>query len=57
MKRLLSKVKNNSTAEKVAAIPNFRGKYKHLDLMKELTKSRRQDRQPDRQSASVATGV
>jgi hypothetical protein len=45
MKRVPPKVKKKSKAKKSAAIRSFRGKYKHLDLMQELTKFRKEDRQ------------
>ena len=47
MKRVPPKAKKKSKAKKVAAIRRLRGKYKHLDLMKELSESRKQDRQRD----------
>ena len=47
MKQVPPKAKKKKTKKKPAAI-RLRGKYKHLDLMKELTKSRKEDRQRDR---------
>ncbi len=44
MKRVPPKAKKKK-AKKAATIRRLRGKYKHLDLMKELKKSRKQDRQ------------
>src|SRR6266568_7884239 len=51
MKRVPPKAKKKSKAKKAAAIRRLRGKYKHLDLMKELKKSRKEDRQRERARA------
>jgi hypothetical protein len=45
MKPVSPKAKKKPKASESAAIRKMRGKYKHLDLMKELTRSRRDDRQ------------
>lgn len=54
MKRVPPKAKKKSKAKKAAAIRSLRGKYKHLDLMKELSESRKEDRQRD---PSMKNGV
>ena len=51
MKRVPPKSKKKSKSKKSAAIRKTRGKYKHLDLMKELKKSRKEDRQRERARA------
>src|SRR5437764_6237278 len=51
MKRAPSKAKKKPKAKKPAAIRRLRGKYKHLELMKELKKSRKEDRQRERARA------
>src|SRR5437016_5093196 len=51
MKRVPPKAKKKSKAKKASAIRSLRGKYKHLDLMKELKKSRKEDRQRERARA------
>jgi hypothetical protein len=47
MKRVPPKAEKKSDAKKSVAICSLRGRYKHLDLMKELVAKRRQDRQQD----------
>src|SRR5438477_12171781 len=52
MKRVPPKAKKKSKTKKSSAIRRLRGKYKHLDLMNELAKSRKEDRQRDRARAT-----
>lgn len=52
MKRVPPKAKKKKTKKKPTAIQRVRGKYKHLDLMKEMKKSRKEDRQRERARAS-----
>jgi len=52
MKRVPPKGKKKK-ANKGAAIRSHRGKYKHLDLMKELMRSRKDDRQRDWKSGRI----
>src|SRR5436309_10756197 len=48
MKRVPRKTRKKSKAKKAAVIRSLRGKCKHLDLMRELRKSRKEDRQQGR---------
>jgi hypothetical protein len=61
MKRVPPKAKKKSRPQKPAAIRSLRGKYKQLDLMKELKKSRNEDRQreskSDRSGSAFAAGI
>jgi hypothetical protein len=53
MKQVPSKPKKKSKAKESGAICGVRGKYKHLDLMKELVNLRKQDRQRDWKSGRI----
>src|SRR5947208_14424160 len=48
MKRVPRKTRKKSKAKKAAVIRSLRGKCKHLDLKRELRKSRKEDRQQGR---------
>jgi hypothetical protein len=57
MKRAGPKAKKKSKPKKFVAIRKLRGKYKHLHLMEELKKSRKEDRQRNRVKKSKRSKV